>query len=374
MTVYLDHSATTPVLPEVAELVFQMMLQDFGNAGSRTHIFGVNAKNAVEKARHQVAKIADAHSTEVIFTSGATESNNISILGMKTFGESTGKRHIITSKIEHKSILGPLSYLEQTGFEVTYLDVLSDGSVDLEQLRRNLRDDTLLVSVMHINNETGVIQPISEICNILDSHEAYFHVDAAQSYGKYPYDLENKRIDLISASGHKLFAPKGIGALILRRRGYVKPPLTPILFGGGQEKDLRPGTLAVPLIAGFGLACEVALNNASDWLCTVQNMKSNVLDALKELNAIPNGENTSPYVLNFSIPGINSEAAMVMLKDIVAVSNGSACTSSSYKPSHVLSAMNIGEKRISGAIRLSFGPEIHEIPITEMLKRFQSML
>ncbi|MDP5131206.1 MAG: cysteine desulfurase DndA [Paraglaciecola sp.] len=374
MTVYLDFNATTPVLPEVADLVYKLMVEEFGNAGSRTHEYGVAAKRAVDLARAQVAEIAKAEKTEVIFTCGATESNNIAILGLREFAESTGKKHIITSKIEHKAVLEPIEYLEKQGFEVTYLDATLDGLVDIQQLEAALRDDTVLVSIMHINNETGVIQPISEICQLLKNHEAYFHVDAAQSFGKYPFDLENTRIDFISASGHKLYAPKGVGALIIRRRGFTKPPLKPIYFGGGQEKGLRPGTLATPLIAGFGLACQLASKNAEKWLSHVNELKTSFIAALTELGAEINGQNTSPFVINFSVPGINSEAAMVKLKGIIAVSNGSACTSSSYTPSHVLTAMGLGSDRIAGALRVSFGIETEPLPNAQIIQALRDLL
>ncbi len=195
MTVYLDYNATTPVLPEVADLVHKMMVEEFGNAGSRTHEFGVNAKRAVELARAQVAAVIKADKSDVIFTSGATESNNIAILGLREFAEKTGKKHIITSKIEHKAVLEPIAHLEQHGFNVTYLDTTPDGQIDTTQLQKSLREETILVSIMHINNETGVIQPIDEVCRLLNEHDAYFHVDAAQSFGKYPFTLDNKRID-----------------------------------------------------------------------------------------------------------------------------------------------------------------------------------
>lgn len=373
MTVYLDYNATTPVLPEVADLVHKIMVEEFGNAGSRTHEFGVNAKRAVELARAQVAAVIKADKSDVIFTSGATESNNIAILGLREFAEKTGKKHIITSKIEHKAVLEPIAHLEQHGFNVTYLDTTPDGQIDTTQLQKSLREETILVSIMHINNETGVIQPIDEVCRLLNEHDAYFHVDAAQSFGKYPFTLDNKRIDFISVSGHKLYAPKGIGALILRRRDYSKPPLKPIFFGGGQEKGLRPGTLATPLIAGFGLACELATKNADNWFNHVSTLKNNFISAITEIGAIINGNNTSPYVLNFSIPGINSEAAMVKLKGVIAVSNGSACTSSNYKPSHVLVAMGMDAERVDGAIRVSFGACTPIIPYKEIVNRLETL-
>lgn len=374
MTVYLDYSATTPVLPEVADLVYRMMVEEYGNAGSRTHEYGVNAKRAVELARHQVAAVVKADKTEVIFTSGATESNNLAILGLREFAENAGKKHIITSKIEHKAVLEPIAHLEAQGFDVTYLDVTPNGLIDTAQLKRSLREDTVLVSIMHINNETGVIQPIDEVCQILSVHNAYFHVDAAQSFGKYPFDLENKRIDFISISGHKIYAPKGVGALIMRRRGYTKSPLVPIYYGGGQEKGLRPGTLATPLVAGLGLACEIATKNSSEWIKQVAVLKYEFIAMITELGAVINGTNTSPYVLNFSIPEINSEAAIVQLKGVIAVSNGSACTSNSYNPSHVLVAMGIDEERINGAIRVSFGACTKKIPYRDIQNQLKKLI
>lgn len=373
MTTYLDMNATSPVLVEVADLVRKMFLEEYGNAGSRTHEFGANAKKAVEKARKQVADVVDADKSEVIFTSGATESNNIAILGLKEFGEANNKKHIITTRIEHKAVLEPIEHLEKNGFTVSYLEVDQSGVVNTGQLKELLQDDTLLVSIMHVNNETGSIQPVKKICDALELHEAYLHIDAAQSFAKLSDDLKNDRVDLISASGHKVYAPKGIGALIMRKRGFLKPPLKPIMFGGGQEKGLRPGTLAVPLIAGFGLACEIAQKNAVSWQQQAQNLKDELVQALNTLEAQYNGENTSPFVLNFSVPGINSEAAMVMLKGIAAVSNGSACTSSSYTPSHVLTAMQLDEKRIAGAIRVSWGHMTESLPITEIIEKLESL-
>jgi cysteine desulfurase len=373
MTTYLDMNATAPVLKEVADLVRKMFMDEYGNAGSRTHEFGTNAKKSVEKARKQVAEVVDADKSEVIFTSGATESNNIAILGLREFGEQESKKHIITTRIEHKAVLEPIEYLVKNGFEVSFLEVSNNGVVDPAELKQLLQEDTLLVSIMHVNNETGSIQPITDICDVLELHEAFLHIDAAQSFGKLSDDLKCKRIDLISASGHKVYAPKGVGALVMRKRGFMKPPLKPIMFGGGQEKGLRPGTLAVPLIAGFGLACEIAQKNSTAWQKHAQSLKDDLIAALNTLDAQYNGENTSPFVLNFSVPGINSEAAMVMLKGIAAVSNGSACTSSSYTPSHVLTAMQLDEKRIAGAIRVSWGHMTESLPITEIIEKLEQL-
>lgn len=373
MTVYLDTNATTPVLKEVADLMMEMSVHNYGNAGSRTHEFGTNAKIATEKARQQVADATGVDKSEVIFTSGATESNNIAILGLREYAKQQNKKHIITTRIEHKAVLEPIEYLSEIGFEVSYLEVNESGLIDAKKLFSIIRDDTFLVSIMHVNNETGCIQPIGEICAALQSHEAYLHVDAAQSFGKLSDGLENKRIDLMSASGHKIYGPKGIGALIMRRRGHIKPPLKPIMFGGGQEKGLRPGTLATPLIAGFGLACEITHKNSEKWKKHAQNLKDTLVVELNALGAQYNGHNTSPFVLNFSVPGVNSEAAMVMLKGVVAVSNGSACTSSSYTPSHVLKAMHLDDKRIAGAIRISWGHMTEGLPVKEIIEKLKQL-
>ena len=373
MTAYLDMNATSPVLKEVAELVYEFLVEDYGNAGSRTHEFGAKAKAAVTKARKQVANVVDADSSEVIFTSGATESNNIALLGLRSFGEIENKRHIITTRIEHKAVLEPIEYLASEGFDVTYLEVGENGIVNPNELALALREDTLLVSIMHVNNETGSVQPIDEICSVLGCSDAYLHVDAAQSYGKLSEPLKNTRIDFISASGHKLYAPKGIGALVMRRRGFIKPPLKPIMFGGGQEKSLRPGTLAVPLIAGFGLACEVASKNSAKWQSQALRLKESLVAELDKVGAQYNGDNSSPFVLNFSVPGVNSESLMVALKGIAAVSNGSACTSSSYTPSHVLTAMGLSEDRINGAIRISWSGMLEKLPVKEIMAKIEQV-
>lgn len=373
MTAYLDMNATSPVSKEVADLVYKLMVEEFGNAGSRTHEYGALAKKHVEAARKQVAEVVAADKSEVIFTSGATESNNIAILGLIEFAEQENKKHIITTRIEHKAVLEPIEHLEKKGFEVSYLDVGESGLVDPEQLKILLRDETVLVSIMHVNNETGCIQPINDICETLKFSDAYLHVDAAQSFGKISKDLKNDRVDLISASGHKVYAPKGIGALIMRKRGFLKPPLKPIQFGGGQEKGLRPGTLPVSLIAGFGLACELATKNTDQWQAHAACLKQSLMDELDILGAKYNGDNSSPYVLNFSVPGVNSESLIVSLKGIAAVSNGSACTSSSYTPSHVLTAMGLDEDRITGAIRISWGYMTESLPVNEIVEKIKQI-
>lgn len=374
MAVYLDCNATTPVSSSVAKLVLHYLTEEYGNSGSRTHEFGLTAKQAVEKARGQVAALINADKSEVYFTSGATESNNLAILGLMSEGIKSGRKHIITTPIEHKAVLEPMEHLAQLGFEITYLPVGETGAVEADALANALREDTLLVSVMHINNETGSIQPIEQLCSLLAGHGAYFHVDAAQSYGKYSQTLENSRIDLISVSGHKMYAPKGVGALIVRRRGFARVPLTPLMFGGGQEKGLRPGTLPVALIAGLGQACEEASQEQASRQAYCEAIKQQLREALLPLGCVENGQNTASHVLNISIPGVNSEAALVGLKRLVAVSNGSACTSQSYTPSHVLTAMGLDEERIEGAIRISWCHMTKDIPLAEVIDNIKKLL
>ena len=370
--VYLDCNATTPVEPEVFEQVLRYMAEEYGNAGSRTHQYGQVAKERVNLARSEIAAVVACKPDEVIFTSGATESDNIALLGLVRHGEETGRKHLISTKIEHKAVLEPLEALQRQGFEVTLLSPTSGGYVQPDAVAAALRPDTLAVSVMAANNETGVIQPIPEIADTLAGHDAYFHVDGAQAFGKEIDLLRSPRIDLISMSGHKIYAPKGIGALVTRRRGYKRPPLQPITYGGGQERGLRPGTLPVPLVAGFGTAARLALRDHDKRAGTCAALKRDILEALAPLDAQVNGtlERTVPHALNVSIPGIDAEAAMVALKDLVAISNGSACTSHSYEPSHVLQAMGATEDRARGALRISWShltPTANWEAVTERL-------
>lgn len=376
LPVYLDFNATSPVDPRIADEVVHYMCIEFGNAGSRTHRFGQTAKERVKSARGEVASVVKCNPDEVFFTSGATESNNLAILGLAAHGEATGKRHIISTQLEHKAVLEPLDVLRARGFEVELLAPNEGGWVSPHAVADALRPDTLLVSVMGVNNETGVIQPIPEIATVLADHEAYFHVDAAQAYGKLDNLLESQRVDLISISGHKIGAPKGIGALIARRRGYKRAPLTPLMFGGGQERGLRPGTLPVSLIAGLGTASTLALSERTQRATAALAIKLDLLRALVPLGAQLNGdpERTVPSTLNLSIPGLDSEAAIVALRDVVAISNGSACTSQDYELSHVLLATGLPIERVSGAIRLSWGPGIASVPAQEIADRLSALL
>ena len=353
---YLDCNATAPLEPAVRELLISQLAGEPGNAGSRTHEYGTQAKRAVGHAREQLAALVDARPEEVIFTSGATEANNLALLGLAHYGEKEEKRHIVSTAIEHKAVLEPLQALEARGFEVTLLRPDRSGAVSAEAVQAAVRPETLLVSVMQVNNETGVRQPTGAIAAALSDHEAYFHVDAAQGFGKDLPPLQTPRIDLISVSGHKIYGPQGIGALIARRRGFRKPPLAPLSYGGGQERGLRPGTLPVPLIAAFGLAAEIAQFDHDRRKERCAAIREEALAALTPLAITIHGDvaRTLPHVLNFSVEGADSEAVMVALKGLAAVSNGSACTSQSYEPSHVLEAMGLSAAEIAGAVRLSW--------------------
>lgn len=373
MTVYLDYNATTPVDPRVADAVMEAMTQHFGNAGSRSHVFGQRAKEAVRAARKRVGDVVDADPDEVIFTSGATEANNLAILGLQGHGESLRKQHIISTAIEHKAVLEPLEVLSNRGWDVDLVPPNQDGWIEPKQVERRLRDDTLLVSVMHVNNETGIRQPIDEIASLLGDHLSYFHVDAAQGFGKSLPELRSRRIDLISISGHKIFAPQGVGALIVRRRGFDSVPLSPLQHGGGQERGLRPGTLPVPLIVGLGLASEIAVREHEQRAQAVSNFRKEALTYLIPLGGVVNGDpsRAMPHVLSISFPGVDSEALMVALKELVAVSNGSACTSRSYSPSHVLKAMGLAQDAVEGTIRMSWShdtPAANWEPISEVIR------
>ncbi|WP_082101556.1 aminotransferase class V-fold PLP-dependent enzyme [Demequina rhizosphaerae] len=373
--IYLDYAATTPVDPRVAEEVMHFMLEEFGNAGSRTHSYGQAAKERVNRARAEVAAVVDAKPDEVIFTSGATESNNLAILGLAPHGEKSGKKHIVSTQIEHKAVLEPLAELERRGFEVDLVPPTRGGWVDADEVVARVRDDTLLVSVMAVNNETGVIQPTDEVAGALTAGGAYFHVDAAQAFGKLVGPLRNSRIDLVSMSGHKIGAPKGIGALIARRRRFSRPPLAPLMVGGGQERGLRPGTLPVPLVAGLGLASALAVEFGEERQTLLRDVRREFSSRLHGIGAQSNADESRamPGILNVYVPGIDSEAAIVALKGVAAISNGSACTSQSYDSSHVLTAAGATTAEIEGALRFSFDETLSAKAMDAIVKRLRVM-
>jgi len=377
MSIYLDCNATTPIEPEVVENMNKYLTTDFGNEGSHTHSFGAVAKKAVQEATDQVVSLVNASRNEIIFTSGATESNNIAILGLKEFGLNNNKKHIITSAIEHKAVLEPIQELEKLGFEVDIINVDQSGRVNPKDIKDKIREDTLLISIMGVNNETGVIQPISEIIEIIKDHDCYFHVDAAQMFGKDIDTLSNKRIDLISISGHKIFGPKGIGALVTRLRNFNKPPLQPLFFGGGQQAKLRPGTLPVHLIVGLGTAAKIAKKNLKKRQEQNKKIYDQIIKLMKSLNGNLNGD--EKYLLgnciNFSVPNVDAEAFMLTTKDLISVSNGSACTSSTYEPSHVIKAMTNDQDKLKGAIRISWCHLTDDkLPIDDIFSRVKNIM
>ena len=377
MSIYLDCNATTPIEPEVVEKINHYLTKDFGNEGSHTHEYGSIAKKAVQEARDNIGNIVEASRNEIIFTSGATESNNIAILGLKDYGIENNKKHIITTAIEHKAVLEPTEELTKIGFEVDVLPVDKSGRVNSKDIKDKLRKDTLLVSVMSVNNETGIIQPIKEISELIKDHECYFHVDAAQGFGKDIETLKNKRIDLMSISGHKIYGPKGIGVLVTRLRNFNKPPLKPLFFGGGQEAKLRPGTLPVHLIVGLGTASKIAKRDYKKRNDKNKKIFDQITKLMQDLKGELNGD--EKYLLgnciNFSIPNVDAEAFMLTTKDLISVSNGSACTSSTYEPSHVIKSMTNDDNKIRGAVRISWCHLSEEkIPINELTERLKNII
>lgn len=359
MSIYLDHNASTPVDERVLEVMISTYREYYGNPDSRTHDHGNNARNQVEKAREQVASLLGVTKNEIIFTSGATESDNLAVLGLAEYGIKNNKRHIITTAIEHKAVLEPCKVLQNRGFEVDFIMPDVNGRIDAKTLLSKVRSDTLLVSVMHANNETGIIQPVQEIGDALAKTNTYFHIDAAQSCGKLVNELRSLQYDLLSMTGHKMYGPQGIGALVLRMKKYKRPPITPITYGGGHEKGLRPGTLPVALIVGLGTACEIAKKEYNKTTAQYIHTKEQIIAELQnsgvafEINGCPRF--CMPNTLNISFLGVNSEALMLATKQYCSVSNGSACTSHDYSHSHVLTAMGLSDERIESAVRISWG-------------------
>ncbi len=354
--IYLDYHATTPVDPEVFEAMRPYFTEVFGNAASRNHEFGWTAEAAVEKARTQIAKLIGASEKEIIFTSGATESNNLAIQGTAQMLKGKGK-HIITSPIEHKAVLDTCNYLETQGFEITVLPVDKYGQVPVEELRQALRPDTILVSIMAANNEIGTINRIGEIGKLCKEKGVLFHTDAVQAAGKVPLDVEAMGIDLMSLTAHKIYGPKGIGALYVRRKN-PRVRLSPLVHGGGHERGMRSGTLNVPGIVGFGKAAEVAQRRMTEDNAHLLKLRERLWEGLtKELDEIYlNGHPTErlPGNLNVSFAFVEGESLMMGMKEL-AVSSGSACTSASLEPSYVLKNIGVGEDLAHTSIRFGLG-------------------
>lgn len=375
LPVYLDCAATTPLDPRVLETVYHYLAIDFGNAASHTHIYGSRAKKAVGQAREAIAAVAGAKPNEVYFTSGATEANNLAIQGLAEAARQADRTHIVSTAIEHKAVLEPLERLAGQGFEVTYVAPTEGGWVRAEDVVNAVRDDTYLVSVMHVNNETGVIQPLRAIADALGDHPAYLHTDASQGFGKETQEL-TPRVDLISASAHKLYGPKGVGALIARRRQFKRLPIKPLLVGGGQEQGLRSGTLPVHLCVGFGKACEIMIDEGPAWARRCRELEAILHATLEPFEPQINGDQNRkvPCILNVSFGALDSEAVMVALKDAAAVSNGSACTTAGSDPSHVLESMGLEALRLQAATRWSWShltPTIPSHEIANALRRIQ---
>lgn len=372
MSLYLDYNASTPMDSRVLESMIDVYQNKYGNADSRTHEFGDNARQAVENSRQSVADLLGIKKDEIFFTSGATESNNISILGLKEYAEETGKKHIITTAIEHKAVLEPVHELEKCGFDVTYIKPDSSGRINSDELLSCVRSDTLLVSVMHANNETGIIQPVDIIGEELSKTETFFHIDAAQSFGKLVKELKEIKYNFLSASAHKMYGPQGIGVLVLKKKRYKMPPVKSIMYGGSQERGIRPGTVPTALIVGLAKACDIANAEHEQNKKIYLKNKEQLLSALESsgVNYSINGDlnYSMPNTLNVSFNGVNSEALMLATRQYCSVSNGSACNSSSYKPSHVLSAMGLELDRIESAIRISWGVDSNHFEnITRMI-------
>ncbi|KAJ4828863.1 Cysteine desulfurase, mitochondrial [Turnera subulata] len=352
---YLDMQATSPVDPRVLDAMLPYYMARYGNPHSRTHLYGWESDQAVETARAQVADLIGASPKEIVFTSGATESNNISIKGVMKFYKEK-KRHVITTQTEHKCVLDSCRHLQQEGFEVTYLPVGPDGIVDLEQLRAAIRPDTGLVSVMAVNNEIGVIQPLEEIGRICKELKVPFHTDAAQALGKIPIDVEKWNVSLMSLSGHKVYGPKGVGALYMRRRPRIR--VEPQMNGGGQERGIRSGTVPTPLVVGMGAACELAKKEMGYDERRTEALQQRLLDGIRAKldGVVVNGSVERRYAgnLNISFAYVEGESLLMGLKD-VAVSSGSACTSASLEPSYVLRALGVDEDMAHTSIRFGIG-------------------
>ncbi len=359
MSIYLDYNASTPVDKRVLDVMIDVYTNSYGNADSRTHDYGVNARSIVEKSRGQVAELIGAKNNEVFFTSGATESNNIAILGLQEYAQHSGKHHIVTTEIEHKSVLEPIRFLQRIGFEVTYLKPGVDGRVSVSDVLAAVRGDTLLVSIMHVNNETGMIQPVKEIGAILAEKSVLFHIDAAQSCGKLIDELREVKYDMLSISAHKMSGPQGVGALILRKKRYKLPPVSPIIYGGKQEHGIRPGTIPTALVAGFGEAARIAICEHDVCQRECIKIRRSIIKKLEmsglDYTVNGNDEYCIPSTLNVSFTGVNSEALMLATKQYCSISNGSACNSNSYELSYVLKAMGFDDDRIRSSIRISWG-------------------
>ncbi|NLP43803.1 MAG: cysteine desulfurase NifS [Peptococcaceae bacterium] len=372
--IYLDHSATTPVDPEVAELMMKYYVESYGNPSS-VHSFGREVKKALEEARSQVATIIGANSNEIIFTSGGTEADNLAIQGAVRARADKGK-HLITSVIEHHAVLDTFKYLAKNGFEVTYLPVDSEGLICVEELKRAIRPDTILISLMHANNEIGSIQPIEEIGKITKEKGIVFHVDGVQSLGKIPIDVQKMNIDLLSLSSHKIYGPKGVGALYIRKGVKIMP----LVFGGAQERKMRSGTENVPGVIGFGKACELAAERMAEDNKELTRLRDKLIDGILSniedvrLNG-PRGDKRLPNNVNVCIRYVEGESLLLSLDMLgIAASSGSACTSGSLDPSHVLLALGLTHEIAHGSLRFTLGRQNTEEEIDFVIQELPKIV
>jgi cysteine desulfurase len=356
LPIYLDNNATTPMDPRVLDAMLPYFTDKFGNAASRNHSFGWVAEEAVDYAREQVARLVNADPKEIIFTSGATEADNLAIKGVYEMYASKGN-HIITCTTEHKAVLDTCKHLEKLGAHITYLAVQADGLVDLKELEKAITDKTVLVAIMYGNNETGVVQPISEISKIARKHGVLFFTDATQAVGKIPVDVNADGIDLMAFSGHKMYGPKGVGALYVRRKN-PRVKVTSQMDGGGHERGMRSGTLNVPAIVGFGKACELCMQEMgaeAKRLSTLRDKLENSLLELEETYVNGNREHRLPHTSNISFKYVEGEGLMMGFNKDIALSSGSACTSASLEPSYVLKALGLGDDLAHSSLRFGLG-------------------
>jgi cysteine desulfurase len=375
MSVYLDYNASAPIDLRVLDRMLNVYKYYIGNADSRTHQFGESAREVVENARKQVASLLAVSSEEVFFTSGATESNNIAIQGLREYAAKRNKKHIITTAIEHKAVLETVKQMEKEGYAVDFVSPDLSGRINQDQILEKIREDTLLVSVMHVNNETGIIQPVKELGVELQKRNVLFHVDATQSCGKLVGEIRELKYNMLSFSSHKLMGPQGVGVLVLKKEAYKLPPVKAITYGGHQEHGIRPGTIPVALVAGCGEACAIAENEYQKNNATTSEIKEKILEELNNSGLEYHINGDQKYcvgtTLNVSIDGVSSEALMISTKQFCGISNGSACTSKSYSPSYVLFAMGVPTEQIESSIRISWGANIE---VNEIVTNIRELL
>lgn len=376
MALYLDYNASAPVDERVLERMIEVYRSHYGNADSRTHAFGTDAKEIVSTSRKTIASILGVDSSDVFFTSGSTESNNMAILGLLDYALESGRNHFITTSIEHKSVLETMKYLQKKGCVVDFVSPDASGRVKASQILDLVTDKTLLVSMMHVNSETGVIQPIEEVGEALAKTKTYFHIDATQGFGKLNDSLRKTKYNMMSITAHKLGGPQGVGAFILRRdRTYRRPPVKQLMYGGQQERGYRPGTTPVALVAGFALAAELCDKESAAHMENCKKIKSSFLNSVQGLDYTLNGDQgfCLPSTINISFHGVDAEGIFLAIKEDYAFSNGSACNSGSHAPSYVLTAMGLDEARINEAIRISWNYDT-TVDFTTLVDYVKSMV